>query len=394
MKKIAALISGGDLTNRRGLINAALSRIEHLEKYGEYEFDVFIMRYEYRDLSEFNLLKGEYEFDTTEFEGRPIKILSKVEYRSNIRIFRKLLKIIHKTLSIRLQDWGWHSHWSRFFKGYDAISAHFIDAAIVAEAAYKKFRIPYFVTWHGSDIHTIPFGDSVARMKVIDALENAKCNFFVSHALLEKSDILTRKGRKEVLYNGVDPIFFKYKENERLRLRREFDSNETKIVTFAGNLRKVKNADILPDIFKAISEQYNGSAKFWIIGDGELLDIISAKLSSMDIDCTLWGAQPYSKMPDFLNCTDVLVLPSQNEGLPLIILEALECGANAVGSNVGGIAEIIGESNCVPVGPSFVEDFAKLVVNVLDTAPDMQTKDCFNWDRTAEKEINIYRNTI
>ena len=128
-----------------------------------------------------------------------------------------------------------------------------------------------------------------------------------------------------------------------------------------------------------------------------------------------FGNQPSPAMPDIMNCIDVLVLPSLNEGLPLVCAEALSCGAAVVGSDVGGIAEVIGSENVVPLvspydnwspsdnvpppGPhseglsrpyddSFVNGMAeKVVAALMGQTPSQALPPDISWSRTAAQEL-------
>ena len=119
-----------------------------------------------------------------------------------------------------------------------------------------------------------------------------------------------------------------------------------------------------------------------------------------------FGNQPSPAMPDIMNCIDVLVLPSLNEGLPLVCAEALSCGAAVVGSDVGGIAEVIGSDNVVPlVSPydndasqgtpsglpyddSFVNCMAeKVVAALVGQTPSRTLPSDISWARTAALEL-------
>ena len=66
-------------------------------------------------------------------------------------------------------------------------------------------------------------------------------------------------------------------------------------------------------------------------------------------------------MPDYMNCIDILLLISKKEGLGLVCLEAMKCGAQVFGSLVGGIPEVIGEDRCVPLDDKFVDNISDMV---------------------------------
>lgn len=375
-------------------MNAALSRIEHLEKFPEFKIEIFALHTEREEFSLRGLIKGQNRITEYDFNGRKVHILHKIEFISHRRILRRPLRWYNQKYGLRLQDWEWHKHFAKYIRGFDAITAHFNDAAFIAKAVHDKDGTPYFVTWHGSDIHYIPFNDPVAKEMTISAIKNAACNFFVSEALLQMSIMLTSEGRKEVLYNGADESFTRFPEEKRREIRQRLGVPETKVVTFAGNIGPIKNAGILPDIFYHIQEQANIPLQFWIIGSGKLQPIIEEKLSKTMLYFKFWGAQPSERMPEFFNSTDVLVIPSKNEGLPLVALEALSCGANVVGARVGGIPEAIGEEQTVELGEDFVDRFAAKVADILSEPIIQNAPKNATWSATADKERAIYHEFI
>lgn len=388
--KLAVIITGSNYKRVVGIHKIALTRASLLlEKYN-YSIDYF-----YLDCIEVNFniirfLKGDIGHSTAVADGRFIHLLHKYEFKPTNKLNRKFLKLFYHFFKRRFADWEWQQDLGKYIKGYDLITAHFNDAAIIAYGAKKRYNTPYCVTWHGSDIHTIPFNDPDAKEKTIIAMESAECNFFVSNALLKTSDKLTINARKEVIYNGVDDCFVIYPEEKRKELRMSFNVINKKVVTFAGNLIAIKNAELLPDIFDSILKQYGGDVVFWIIGQGNLDDFIRNKIKEYNLPCQMWGFVEPNRMPEFFNCTDVLVLPSKNEGLPLVTIEAIKCGANVVGSNVGGISEVIGVEHAVNIDERFVEMFSKRVVDVLKRSMVQSLSENFEWNNIVLQENRVY----
>ena len=277
-----------------------------------------------------------------------------------------------------------------YLKGYDYVIAHSFTGALFAYEAAQRFGTPYFVTWHGSDVHTHPWRVGVIREDTKKVMDAAKCNFFVSKALMAASERITSTACKEVLYNGVSEDFVKYDEETRLMSRERFGiSAEEKVVAFAGNLVPVKNVLTLPHIFKAISEQYDAPLHFLIAGDGKLRKQLEAL--SYRNKVSFLGNVAAEDMPALMNCVDVLVLPSLNEGLPLVCAEALRCGANVVGSDVGGIAEVIGKDNVVPLGDDFVPQIARKIVAMLHDKPVQTVPEAISWAKTTAREISCLK---
>ena len=99
-------------------------------------------------------------------------------------------------------------------------------------------------------------------------------------------------------------------------------------------------------------------------------------------------------MPEMLNCVDIQILPSKNEGLPLITIEALKCGANVVGSNVGGISEAIGKDNVFNLDSDFVGNISDRIIYMLENNFKQPLSGEFDWKITAKKEYSIYQGIL
>ena len=390
MMKLAVIFESSPF-DRKGLFNAVHNRVKHLLATGECTIDVFCIHS--RDNAFTRRVRHTPEVplvDETVVDGIRYRLLW---YRFSI-LDNVLLEKLHVRpwLFRRFMD----SHVD-LLKGYDAVIAHSFCGGLFALAAHERFGIPYYVTWHGSDVHTHPWRVPVILEDTRAVMKSARCNFFVSRALLDASeriisanDVLpvssgdtggspahnrvapfvhddTVSGfssvRKEVLYNGVSEDFVKYSPEQRAAVRERYGlSAEDKVVAFVGNLVTVKNVLSLPAIFARVAKGYDGPLKFWIIGDGKLRKPLEAAMDLSFRPNEVRGVifffvnQPSPVMPDIMNCIDVLVLPSLNEGLPLVCAEALSCGAAVVGSDVGGIAEVIGSDNVVPLVSPYDND--------------------------------------
>ena len=384
MKKIAIIIEGS-LTNRKGLVNAELSRIKYLKEFSDCKIDVYSLQiYEGWLVRKLRRSKKIILQNTLVVEEINIKLLwesfSLLNYITEIKLRYK-----------RIYNRFWFRKYLPLFDSYDLVSAHSGDCGEIALEIYKKYKIPYCVTWHGSDIHTSPFNNKYVKQKTINILENAYQNFFVSDNLKEVSEILIKKKNKELLYNGVSEIFKQYSYESREEFRKQLDVSGKKVIAFVGGLVGIKNILLLPEIFNVIKNKCDKNIEFWIIGDGKLKEPLKKKLDEYKItNYKLWGNQPVEKMPEFMNVIDVLVLPSKNEGLPLVTIEALACGANVVGSNVGGISEAIGKENVFDLNENFVENISNRIIEMLEGNITQNLDSKFSWKETAKKENEIY----
>ena len=457
MMRLAVIFESSPF-DRKGLFNAVHNRVKHLLATGECTIDVFCVH------SRDNAFTRRVRH-TPEVPSVDETVVDGIRYRLLWYRFSILDNVLLEKLHVR--PWLFRRFMASYvdkLKGYDAVIAHSFCGGLFALAAHERFGVPYYVTWHGSDVHTHPWRVPVILEDTRAVMESARCNFFVSRALLDASEKIISNARKEVLYNGVSEDFVKYSPEDRVAVRERYGlSAEDKVVAFVGNIVKVKNVLSLPEIFAKVASRFaevSGSLsdscgrsarlKFWIVGDGKLRTQLETACSERlirrcedqtplrhceerspsrhceersDVAISFFGNQPSPAMPDIMNCIDVLVLPSLNEGLPLVCAEALSCGAAVVGSDVGGIAEVIGKDNVVPLvvpndtdtfpgfpsGPlictgqemgnsgrpyddSFVNGMTEKVVAALTGQSPFQTLPAdISWARTAALELSILK---
>ena len=200
---------------------------------------------------------------------------------------------------------------------------------------------------------------------------------------MEQSSRITSHAVKKVLYNGVAADFVKFPAEVRAGLRRRHGIEEgEKVVAYVGNLSAVKNVQVLPRLFAEVASRYDGRLKFWIIGDGKLRTALES-----DVAISFHGNLPPEEMPSVMNCIDVLVLPSLNEGLGMVCAEAISCGANAVGSAVGGIAEVVGADNVVPLGDGFIPAMSERIITMLTSEVVQTLPEGISWEKTTSSEL-------
>ena len=392
MPRIAVIFESSPF-DRKGLFNAVHNRIKGLLGTGECWVDAYCIHS--RD-NAFTRAVRHTPYapvvDSVEIEGITYRMLW---YRFSILDHLLVEKFGKRPCLFR----RFVKTYVKYLDGYDYVIAHSFTGALFAYEAKQLYGIPYFASWHGSDVHTHPWRVQVIREDTQKVMEAAECNFFVSKALMKSAGKITLNARKEVLYNGVGEEFVKFDKARVAKAREQFGiAPGEKVVAFAGNLSAVKNVLVLPPIFKTVSEQFSEPIHFIIAGDGKLRSQLEDELSSAT-HISFLGNVEAEEMPALMNCVDVLVLPSLNEGLPLVCAEALKCGANVVGSDVGGIAEVIGHHNVVPHGPDFVPQFAKKVVAMLEARNDsddfagqqalQQLPPEISWAKTTARELSF-----
>ena len=387
MKQIAVLFEG-DINRRLGVFNAVINRVKHLQQVADYKIDVYMFQVYDGWLMRRVRHSKKVNFRPDEISADGIKIhVTWFRRRWCDAIMHRLFHKPPRAMLRRLHRLGWE------MRGHDLVSAHDRIAAHAAVFAGKKLHIPCFITWHGASIYTDPPRDPMIKEITIKLLKAATCNFFVSKGLLDKAHIeLTADDfPAEILLNGASEQFKVYSDDKRARLREKYGiDNDKKVVAFVGRFEAVKNVTLLPDIYNEIEHKYGQPISFWAIGDGVQLEETRQMMKDKGVKCHFTGKVPPEEIPDLLNCVDLLVLPSSLEGLPLVVIEALSCGAHVVATNVIGTAEAVGRDNAIDLGDNFVERFTDRAVQLLQGGIDQQLPPEVSWTATADKENAIY----
>ncbi|SEP76250.1 Glycosyltransferase involved in cell wall bisynthesis [Virgibacillus subterraneus] len=282
------------------------------------------------------------------------------------------------------------ARFDNYLKSSDAIHAHWgWPNGYVAYKLSNKYSIPYYITFHGSDINYLK---EKSKKKMITVMENANKCFFVSEELYANALKIGYTGyNKAITYNGVDLDMFRINDHCK-------DSGK-KVVGYVGSLEEKKGADYLVDIYRGIDKKKH-SVEFVIVGDGSLSQCLEEefKKKATDVNVKFTGGINPDEVPITMNQLDVLVVPSRNEGFGMVVLEANSCGVPVVGSNVGGLPEAIEYTkNIINMDNDFTHNMANRVVEILegDSLTQEQyrerVKRKFSWDHITDFEIETYK---
>ena len=388
MNRIAVVFNGDLSKNRQGQLNSAICRIKHLQQQCVFDVEAYcIQEYSVGLLRLIRKEKMPQKKDSALIDGIKVNIIYKKSFFIDVFLETRLKVMpLLRALSYKII--------ARRFRSFDLISGHSIIGGELALSVKKQYGIPYSVTWHGSDIHTLPVHNTQTKKLVSHILNGASGNIFVSQSLyLTCIELFGGCPNPQVIYNAADSSFYKFPDAQRNTTREKWGVYQNKVVAYVGNLEAVKNVEQLPIVFQTIQRKQRDVC-FWIIGDGAFRRKLEQEMKAKNISCVFWGNQQPESMPEYMNCIDVLILPSKNESFGMVLVEAIACGANAVGSNRGGIPEVIGEVNCFELDESFADKISDRIVYMLRNKVEQSVNPEFNWSRTAEKEARLFKEII
>ena len=296
---------------------------------------------------------------------------------------------------------------------------------------WNRFKKPYFVQYYGSDIHTNPYRNSNVRKKILDVLNNAEMNLFVSDNLRKSANGLGWNGDNWCLTKNCVNFdkFYDIGEEKKSAIRKKLGIEENQIVIgYVGSLTEVKRSDSLVEIYSRLNEKMNtnrksidsddldmdGSTKsidigkkisnlnpkYLFVGDGDMRTMIENDAKNHSLDCVFTGNVDISDVNEYMNIMDIMVLPSRREGFGSVIVEANSLGVLAIGSDAGGIPEVLGnEKYVVSEGDNFEDRYAEKILDFIKKGWNREelisrVREEYDWTKVAAKDLEMMKSKV
>jgi N-acetyl-alpha-D-glucosaminyl L-malate synthase BshA len=193
-------------------------------------------------------------------------------------------------------------------------------------------------TLHGTDI-TVLGSDSSLKEAIRYGIEKSDVVTAVSNSLRDQTyELIDPDQSIETVYNFVDER--EYQVKDAVHLKEELGILEDeKVVIHVSNFRKVKRVGDVVDTFHRIRQRV--SSKLLLVGDGPEMSGIQEQVKELKLDEDVLFLGKRDNLSELYNISDLKLLLSEKEAFGLVMLEAMACGVPGIGTNVGGIPEII-----------------------------------------------------
>ena len=286
----------------------------------------------------------------------------------------------------------------------DVVHSHWlVPQGLVGGICKKIFGIPHVTTVHGSDVNIIKKSKILSRI----------CSFILhnsdritANSSYTKDRVLSidsrAKDKVEVIPMGVDINRFGFEDDTNLK---EVFGAEYLILSI-GRLIDWKGTKYLIISMKEVIKKFPNS-KLVIGGDGpekRKLEKLTKKLN-LKKNVIFTGYIKNSDLSKYYDSSDIFVLASMNlngltEALGVVLLEAMVCGTPVIGSNVGGIPDIIKDGyNGFLVPEKSPKDLADKIIELLSnkelakefSVNGLKTvRERFSWEIVSERFMRMY----
>ncbi|MDR5585545.1 N-acetyl-alpha-D-glucosaminyl L-malate synthase BshA [Paenibacillus larvae] len=222
----------------------------------------------------------------------------------------------------------------------DLLHVHYaIPHAVCALLAKQMVgdHLKVVTTLHGTDITVLAQDASISNM-IRFAINESDAVTAVSEDLIrETRQTLDIQKPIHKIYNFVDKRMYYPRPVEDLK--REVTRPGEKLFIHISNFRPVKRVHDVVQIFARVHREI--PSRLLLVGEGPELSRIVSEVRELGLQdfVEFWGKQ--DDVAQVISLADVMLLPSEKESFGLVALEAMACGVPTVGSNAGGIPELI-----------------------------------------------------
>lgn len=317
----------------------------------------------------------------------PVSSMSSVGFFSNLS---ELIKKILKEKNIELV----HAHGHHYPLNWSVINIA------------KKYGAPSILTLHGTDLlyqnnflsnlinnifNTLVFSKLLKNTDHVIALSNSIKIY--ARQYVNKNDLFS------IIPNGINLHFFLEARKNRDSIRKKYGISKEKIVIlFRGRFSDVKGVIELAKSAFIISQKYD-NIYFLFVGDGPLKNKLEYYTKYFLKKSEIIGWVPDKEIPELYVISDIFILPSKMEALPITVIEAMASGLFIISTRVGGVPDILRNyKNKVYLDDTSISSIIKCLINVIDSYNynNFFYKDMiyYDWEYIGKHIESIYKKLL
>jgi glycosyltransferase involved in cell wall biosynthesis len=314
-----------------------------------------------KDIFQVDLLSGRTNFPSPKL--KQLKKQNSIQYKEVSQLVRAIHPIKDIIALIQLYKY--------IKKGsYDIVHTHSSKAGLLGRLAARLAGVKHIIhTPHGHIFYGY-YGKLLSSIFIL--LERYAARF------TENIITLTKAGKEEhvkykiasadkfvTIHSGLElnswqPAYTRKEVIEEFSI-----SNSNTIVGTVARLVPIKGHEFLVKAAPLVLQHYPNTT-FLLIGDGPLRKQLENLAQQLNVFDKIVFSGMREDIPRLLNAIDIFVLPSLNEGMGRVIIEAMTLAKPIVASRVGGVADVVEDgSSGLLVPPADPEALADAICQVM-----------------------------
>ena len=225
---------------------------------------------------------------------------------------------------------------------YNLIHCHTPVGGVMGRIMGKKYKIPVLYIAHGFHFYK---GAPLVNRLVYKTIEKHYAKHTDALVTMNDEDYISAKQMKaKSVYkiNGIGYDSAKHteiSEEDKEKLKKELNIKPTDFVILSvGELNKNKNQIA---VIKAIKQLNDKNVKYFICGRGPLKDYLTNQIKSLGLEEQVKLLGFRKDVANILAITNLFVMPSIREGLPMSMMEAMDAKLPIVASNIRGCRDLV-----------------------------------------------------
>jgi len=283
---------------------------------------------------------------------------------------------------------------ARFARGLDIIHANWSLSGLAAYLTKPFHHCPYIVTVHGSDIFQT-LNNPLLKFPVKIALKNANHIIAVSKALAEAVQAFDISPNKiTVVPTGIEISKFPMGNTE----------GREKVLLYVGSLIERKGVIYLLRAMLKLRQE-SPSYKLLIVGEGHLQKELEHFVQEHNLEdiVSFLGTKSQKEVASLMRKAKVFILPSTEEGQGAVLVEAMASGTPCIGSNTGGISNVITPKTGRLFKPANSDSLYEAITFMINNETfwkeasqqaRTRTVDNYSWDILTETILAIYKEAL
>ncbi|CAB4921670.1 unannotated protein [freshwater metagenome] len=269
----------------------------------------------------------------------------------------------------RLRSEGWRP---------DILHPHVFSAGAFAGLLGRLLRVPTVLTEHFTRLRDAEVDARTLRVAAW-VLRTMTLVTPTSRELEMQLLRIEPRMRSRVIDNPVDVSAF-HPAREAPR-----DSGSPPRLIAAGRLVEVKGIQFLLPALRLLRDA-GVDVSLTIVGDGPKRAELERQCEDLGLSdrVVFHGVATHAQVAILMRESDAFVLPSTNENLPNVVIEALASGLPVIGSRVAGVPEMLDAANGILVEPADVEGLAAALEDIV------RHRDRFDREAIAARAVERY----